>query len=139
MKKIGEYIKWYVYITTSILLVTAIIFTLYGTKTLPGATLWQIMLSGLLTTLITVAIVFIDCKSTIGTVLKHFCHYISVSAVMILLGNWFGWLSLNLPGIAMMLGAVAAVYLLVFGVYYIIDLRAAKEINKRLKEKYGEE
>lgn len=139
MKKIGEYIKWYFYITTSILLVTAVIFALYGVKTLPGETLWQILLSGLFTTLITVTIFCIDSKSTMGTVLKYFCHYIALSAVMIPLGIWFGWLNLNLPGIAMMLGSVAAVYLLACSAYYIIDLRAAKKINQRLKEKYGEE
>lgn len=138
MKKISEYIKWYFYITTSILIVTAVIFTLYGAKTLPGATLWQILLSGLLTTLITVAIGFVNCKSTVGTVLKYFCHYIALSGVMIFCGNWFGWLALDFAGIAMMMGAVATVYALAFGAYCVIDLRAAKKINERLKEKYGD-
>lgn len=36
MKKLGEYIKWYFYITTSILLVTAVIFKIYNPETLPA-------------------------------------------------------------------------------------------------------
>ena len=61
MKKIGEYVKWYVYITTSILMVEALIFGMYGAEKLPGETLWQIMVSGLATTLLTVAMVYVSC------------------------------------------------------------------------------
>ena len=138
MKKMSDYVKWYFYITTSILMVTAVIFGLYGAESLPGATLWQIMLSGFLTTFITVLIVSIDCKSLLGNVLKFVCHYGALCAVMIPLGIWFGWLHANLPGIVMMLVSVAAVYLLTIGAYYVIDLRAARKMNRRLKEKYGE-
>lgn len=139
MKKIGEYIKWYFYITTSILMVVALIFGLYGAKNLPGDTLWQILLSGFLTTLLTIVMVCVEKITSKGTVLVYVGHYISLCAVMIPLGVWFNWINLNLPGIAMMLGAVAAVYLLTFAAYYVIDLRAAKQINQRLKEKYGDE
>lgn len=139
MKKIGEYIKWYFYITTNILFVTATIFRLYGATALPGAILWQIMLSGFLTTIVTVLIIYIECESTVGRLIKFFCHYIALCVVMICSGKWFDWLDLNLSGIIMMLAAVAAVYLLAFCVYYVIDLREANRINKRLKEKYGDE
>lgn len=138
MKKISEYVKWYFYITTSILMVRAVIFGLYGAESLPGATLWQIMLSGFLTTLVTVLIVCIDCKSMVGNILKYFLHYSVLCGVMIPLGIWFGWLRADLPGIVMMLVSVAAVYLLAVGAYYVIDLRSARKMNRRLKEKYGE-
>lgn len=139
MKKIGEYIKWYFYITTSILMVAALIFELYGVDRLPGQTLWQIMVSGFATTLLTILMVCVENLVTKGTVFVYLAHYISLCAVMIPLGFWFGWINLNLQGIAIMLGAVAAVYLLTFGAYYLIDLRAAKQINQRLNEKYGDE
>ncbi len=48
---------------------------------------------------------------------------------MICCGKWFGCLHLDLPGIVMMLAAVAAVY-------YVVNLRDANIINKRLKEKH---
>ena len=124
MKKIGEYVKWYVYITTSILMVEALIFVLYGAKELPGETLWQIMISGLVTTLLTVAMTYLDTKTMAGSILKYVGHYAALCAVMIALGGWFGWINLNVRGIMLMMGAVAAVYVLAFGTYYIIDLRA---------------
>ncbi len=139
MKKIGEYVKWYVYITTSILMVEALIFGMYGAEKLPGETLWQIMVSGLVTTLLTVAMVYVDTKTVAGGVFKYLGHYAALCAVMIVLGGRFGWINLNVRGILLMMGAVAAVYVLAFGTYYIIDLRSAKQINRRLKEKYGEE
>lgn len=138
MKKIGIALKWYFYITTSILMVTAVIFGLYGVESLPAETLWQIILSGALTTLLTVVMFYIESKSMAGTILKYFFHYVALSAVMIPLGIWFGWLHADVPGIGMMLICVAAVYLLVVGAYYVVDLQAAKKMNQRLKEKYGE-
>ncbi len=139
MKKIGEYVKWYVYITTSILVVEAFIFGLYKAEELPGETLWQILLSGFVTTLISVVMVYIDTETVAGSVLKFAGHYAALCATMIGLGGWFGWINLNVRGIAMMMGAVAAVYVLAFGAYYIIDLKAAKQMNQKLKEKYGDE
>nr|MBQ8252047.1 DUF3021 family protein [Lachnospiraceae bacterium] len=139
MKKIGEYVKWYVYITTSILMVVALIFGLYGAEELPGETLWQILVSGFVTTLLTVIMVYVDAVTVAGTVMKFIGHYACLCTVMIVLGGWFGWINLNVRGIVLMVCAVAAVYVLAFGAYYIIDLRAAKQMNQRLKEKYGEE
>lgn len=139
MKILSECMKWYFYITTSILMVVAVIFTLYGVEPLPSATLWQILLSGLATTLITVIFGELDKKFMLGKVLKYFLHYMLLSVVMISLGVWFGWLDLKPSGIIMMLGAVAVVYALAFGAYYIVDLRAAKKINQGLKKKYGNE
>ncbi|MBQ8198564.1 MAG: DUF3021 family protein [Lachnospiraceae bacterium] len=139
MKKIGEYVKWYVYITTSILMVVALIFGLYGAEELPGETLWQILVSGFATTLLTVVMVYVDTATVMGSVFKFVGHYLALCATMIVLGGRFGWLNLNVRGIAMMMCAVAAVYVLAFGAYYIIDLRSAKQINRRLKEKYGDE
>lgn len=139
MKILSECMKWYFYITTSTLMVVAVIFTLYGAETLPPTTLWQIILSGLATTLITVIFGALDKKFMLGKVLKYFLHYILLSVVMISLGVWFGWLDLKPSGIIMMLGAVAAVYALAFGAYYIVDLRATKKINQGLRKKYGNE
>ena len=97
------------------------------------------MVSGLATTLLTVAMVYVDTKTVAGGIFKYLGHYVALCAVMIVLGGRFGWINLNVRGIALMMGAVAAVYVLAFGAYYIIDLRSAKQINQRLKEKYGDE
>lgn len=135
MSILKKFVKWFLYITIAILIVTSIIFTIDGTECLPKATLWQILLSGFLTTLVTL-IFSLEEKSSI---FRHILHYAVLSAVMIVCGNWFGWLNLSVAGIGMMLISVAVVYLIAFGVYYIVDMRQAEKINQKLKEKYGDE
>lgn len=139
MKKFSEYIKWFMYITTSILIVCTVIFGLYNEESIPGETLWQILLSGFLTTLVTVIFRIGEGKGGAADIFRYVLHYILLCVVMIVCGNWFGWLKLDFAGIGMMLGAVAVVYLLTFLAYYFIDLKQANDINKKLKDKYGDE
>lgn len=138
MKKIGDFIKWFCYIATSIAFVIACILNFYGKKQMPVAWLWEILFSAFLTTLITIGIACRNTETGLGTVSKYLLHYIALCVVMILCGNWFGWLSFNLSEIFMMLGAVAGVYLISISFYLIIDVRQANEINRKLKEKYDE-
>lgn len=127
-----DFIKWFQYITIGVLIICAANFALSGTDTIPMMTLWQILLSGFLTTLITM--LFYSGKRV--TYIKCGIHYVILCGVMIPCGYWFGWLSFNVAGICMMLLSVAGVYLLAFVAYYLIDLKQAKKINQRLKEKY---
>lgn len=137
MKRLSEFIKWYIYITISILVVCTIIFGAFSSgDTMPVDTLWQILLSGFLTTLVTILMVITECTKKYVSVIKYVLHYVLLCAVMILCGNWFGWIRFELYGVVMMAGAVAVVYILAFGVYYLIDLKQANEINQKLKEKY---
>ncbi len=138
MKRLGEYIKWYVYITTSILVVCAVNSSISCEDTIPVETLWQILLSGFLTTLVTVLLIFRECNKKSTAIIRYFLHYILLCVVMIVCGKWFGWMDFDFSGIAMMVSSVAIVYLLSFGAYYIIDLKQASEINEKLKEKYSD-
>lgn len=138
MKRIGDFIKWFCYIAVSIVFVLAIITGLYENQVIPQVWLWDILLSAFLTTLITIVIAFQNTKTLAGTILKFIFHYLALCLVMIVCGSWFGWLSLHLTGILMMMGSVAVVYVLSFGFYYIIDLKQARDINQKLKEKYQE-
>lgn len=138
MKKMSDYIKWYVYITTSILIVCAVCFTLSDGDMIPAKTLWQILLSGLFTALVTGILHEKECKKKSTAIIRHLSHYILLCIVMILCGKWFGWLDFDFGGIIMMAVLVAVVYLLTFCVYYIIDLKQAREINRKLKEKYND-
>lgn len=139
MRKLSEFLKWYAYITVSILIVCAVVFKIYNEETIPADTPWQILLSGFLTTLVTAILVLKEESQKWIMILKFVLHYVSLCIIMIICGNWFGWMSLNLEGIAMMIGAVATVYILAFGTYYITDLRQANEINQKLREKYRED
>ena len=136
MKRLSEYVKWYLYITTGILIVCTICFVISGEDTIPVATLWEILLSGFLTTLSTVLVHRVECKKIGTAVIKYLLHYILVCLIMAVCGSRFGWIPPNPAGIFVMVGYVAVVYVFSFCVHYIIDLGQARKINRRLKEKY---
>lgn len=138
MQRFGGFIKWFFYITSGILIVCAVNFEIAGMDTIPRQTLWQILLSGFLTALVTLLFYPGDCRKKSTVILRCLLHYVLLCAVMLICGHWFGWLQFNPAGIAMMAVSVAVVYLLSFLAYYLIDLRQADEINQRLKEKYSD-
>lgn len=132
MKLISEIFKWFLYITTGILIVTATMYTIMGEETMPVNTLWKILLAGVLTTGVTVCFKPWKGWGYIGYAL----HYLALCAVMVSSGSMFGWIELSWSGILFMMLDVAIVYVIAFGAYLLVDLRQAKEINERLKEKY---
>ncbi|MBQ7775681.1 MAG: DUF3021 family protein [Lachnospiraceae bacterium] len=136
MRVLSDAIKWFLYITTGVVIVTAIIFTLVGMEEIPTNTLWKILLSGFLTTIVTVLFKPDEEGIRPGSFLLH---YIALCAVMSVCGICFGWISFSLAGILFMAVAVAVVYLISFAAYMLVDRKQAEEINKLLKEKYSEE
>lgn len=139
MKTISSFIKWYFYITTGILFVCAINITLSREASIPSHTLWKILLSGFLTTVVTMFFLFRESDSKFVMIYRMILHYLALSIVMILSGRWFGWLEFDISGIVIMLLSVAGIYLLTFFVYYILDRKEALEINQKLNEKYHDD
>ncbi len=139
MKSIGEYIKWFVYITVGIFLVCAISFTLEGEETIPVNTIWKVMLEGLVATLVTVQLQPQENDGKGKTWIKFALHYLSLCIIMCCFGIWFGWIRFSVKGIIVMSVDVAIVYALSTVIYYLVDVQQAKGINKVLQEKYGEE
>lgn len=139
MKSLIHFVKFFLYITTGILFVCAVNLELAGADALPCDTLWQILLSGLLTTGITL-LLFSGNKTAKGSYpARILIHYAALCLVMIFFGCHFGWINLNFRGILIMLVSVAVVYLITFFSYYLTDIKQAREINRKLTEKYGEE
>lgn len=132
MKLMSEVFKWFLYITTGILIVTAIMYTVSGETTMPVNTLWKILLAGVLTTGVTVC--FKPWKDWAPW--GFLVHYLALCVVMVFCGSMFGWIDFKWLGILFMMLDVAVVYTIAFGAYWLVDLRQAKEINERLKEKY---
>ncbi len=139
MELVRNFIKWFLYITISIFLVVTLTYKMYSVDTIPTDTLINILISGFLTTAVTVVIALRECKSKWTALLKYILHYIALCVVMCLCADWFGWYDLNLSGILSMSLSVAIVYAMSFGVYCLIDWKQAKDINKMLKEKYKDE
>ena len=139
MSFLGNGIRWFLYITTGVLLVTAIFFSLMGIETIPVNTLWKILLSGFLTTIVTILFCSKEGKDGKNIVGSYIVHYMALCVVMSACGVWFGWIPFSWKGILFMAVAVACVYLICYGSYILVDKKQAEEINERLKEKYSEE
>lgn len=139
MKIFKDFIRWFLYITVGVLIVCAVNFQLSDVEALPRETLWQILLSGGLTAGVTVFLYPKENADKVPFWIRVLIHYAALCIVMILCGHSFGWLEYKPEGIVMMLLSVAGVYALAFGIYYMIDLKRADEINQKLKEKYGDQ
>lgn len=138
MRVWNDFIKWFLYITTGILIICAVNFEIAGQDMIPVSTLWRILLSGIVTTGITMVLFPEKSNRKSMVLIRCFIHYAALCTVMILFGHWFGWLDYDFGGILMMVVSVACVYLFCFLSYCLIDLKRADEINKKLKEKYRE-
>lgn len=132
MKLVSEAFKWFLYITTGTLIVTAIIFTLSGEDMISVNTLWKLLLASLLTTIVTVCLRPAEEKNVGGYIL----NYIALCMVMIVCGRLFDWIDFSLWGILLMMAAVAGVYMISFVAYWLVDRKQAEEINKMLKKRY---
>ena len=135
MKLIGEIFKWFLYITTGILIVTAIAFGAKGEEMMPVNTLWKILLAGFLTTVVTVGFKPWKDRGVISYVLQ----YMSLCLVMVVCGGMFGWIPFSVFGVFLMMFYVAAVYGIAFVAYWLVDRKQAEEINKLLQERYKDE
>ena len=138
MKMLTDFIRWFLYITTGILIICAVNFSIAHASVIPVQTLWWILLSGFLTTAVTVFFFRLIMGVSNMTVINCLLHYLSLCAVMIPCGCRFGWMDFDVQGIVMMMLSVAGVYLLSIAVYCWIDLKQAEEINRKLKERDGD-
>jgi len=132
VKKISEYIKWFLYITSCVLIVRGCIYYFTGDIVVSEAIL-HIVIMGMLTTLVTVFMFSVDIDGLWGYVI----HYVLLTSVVLLYCEWNQWPYIDFKEVLIIIIAVAIVYLLVLGSYYLIDVRKAKQINEKLKDKYG--
>ncbi len=141
MKVLGNFIKWFLYITVGILIVCGISYSMTGCETVPVDVFWMILLAAFVTALVTV--VFIcwpeEEDGKVKTYVRLGLHYIVLCVIMCFLGEKFGWLKFDIAGVVGMAIKVGIVYMLVFLAYYLIDIKQASDINKMLQEKYGKE
>lgn len=138
LKSFSGFIRWFIAITTGVLMICAVDFLIFHEGDLPGTTLWDILLSSFVTTVVTSVFWGIkEVKEGASEIVAIVMHYICLCIVMIVFGAKFGWMELNLSGILMMVLSVAAVYVFSFVVNYILDSQQADMMNQKLKEKYS--
>ncbi len=138
MKGISNFVKWFLYITTGILIICGVNYQLAGVEMVSVDVFWKILFSGFATTLVSVLLLPKEEDGKIKMYLKFGLHYAALCIVMIPLGCWFGWIDMEPSGIICMMLDVGGVYLAALFAYYIVDRKQADEINRMLKEKYGD-
>jgi len=136
MKIITESIKYFMYITTAIIIICALNITLSGNDTMSSNTLWQIIISGAATAVVTAIVYSREVNTTKGFITMMAVHYVILCVVMTFLGVMFGWMKLCIPGIIMMVISVALVYVITFLSRYLLDKKQANLFNETLKNKY---
>ena len=136
MKIITESIKYFMYITTAIIIICALNITLSGNDTMSSNTLWQIIISGAATAVVTAIVYSREVSTTKGFITMMAVHYVILCVVMTFLGVMFGWMELCIPGIIMMVISVALVYVITFLSRYLLDKKQADLFNETLKNKY---
>lgn len=139
MKRLSNFVKWFLYITTGVTIICGINYTLAGVEAIPVSIFWKILFCGFATTLVTVLLLPKEEDGRTKSYIKFALHYLALCTVMIPVGVWFDWIGFSLGGVLLMAADVGGVYFVAFLAYYVIDRRQAEEINKGLQEKYGED
>ena len=135
MKYIKEFIRWFITITTGVLLIFILNTMKY--EYIRSIYLWEIFGVSAATSLITTVFFAIDPKKVISKavqVLIVFLHYISLFVTMLFFGNSFGWITLDVRGVLTMAISVAGVYLCTAVLSLITGMQDVKRMNEALRK-----
>ena len=137
MRFLKEFCRFFVQITTGILIICAINYSVWGSGELPANILWQIVLSGAVTAVITEIVMSLPEPETKKRfVLYTALHYVVLCIVMSVIGMLFDWVSKTVLGVLLMCLSVAAVYAFTMAVTYFTSKRDADDLTKLIRSKY---
>lgn len=137
MRFLKELCHFFVQITTGILIICAINYSVWGSGELPANILWQIVLSGAVTAIITEIVMSLPEPETKKRfVLYTVLHYVVLCIVMSVIGMLFDWVSKTVLGVLLMCLSVAAVYAFTMAVTYFTSKRDADDLTKLIRSKY---
>ena len=141
MSFIKSFIKFFVYITTGILLVAGIacVFMTDSDFALPKTMLLDVVLSGAVTSLVTAAVYHKEPETKRGFIILTIVHYLALCVVMVFIGVSFKWIDFTVLDVAVMMIYVAVVYAFTFFSRMFTDRKEADSINKALRNKYRDE
>jgi len=136
MNFLKVFINFFSTINLVIVFVCAVNMSLSPGYDVPDSVLWQVLLSGFITSIMTSigAFIFTAINTKTKLVVSIVIHYALMSVIMISLGVWFDWLNFDIKGIVMMLISVAVVYLIAFLLNYYIIKKEAEGINIALEK-----
>lgn len=135
MRKIRAFIECFVCVTTGIVVIAAFAYR-SSPEALTPDTLWQILLCAALCSLATVLFFPEEHHGKLRIWVGIGLHFVSLCAIMIVCGRWFGWVEPTFHHAAVMIGYVVVVYGFTTGVSYLIETRQAASMDRQLQEKY---
>ena len=135
MGKIRNFVECFVCITTGILILAALSFADHPEALTPD-TLWQILLSAGLCSVATVVFYPHENASRTRIWVGISLHFVSLCAIMIPCGRWFGWMDPGFWNAAIMVLDVVLIYGFTMASTYIMDKRQCALLNEQLKKKY---
>ena len=135
MRYIKSFISYFTTITTTVLALTGILYAIDGAEFLSKYLLFQILITGAATALITTLILCREMRSRKQFLLLSALHYALLCGTMIGLGIWFCWMESSFVGIVKMAAYVAVVYVFVFLITYFSGKREADAINRIIMER----
>lgn len=134
MKYISEFIKYFCYITTGIVIVSGISVLQY--EKINSITIIQTVLAGAITALVTTILLAGEPKSKKDILFRMGLHYILLCVIMVIIGFSFNWISKDIFGVIFMVISVGVVYVFVTISYVFTSRKEVNELNKALIEKY---
>ena len=132
MKKLREVLRCFVYVTSCVILATAIYIGIFYRESME--ILWQILLVSFLCSL---GILFYPDRamSKREAILRILLHYVEVNTVVLGCGVWFEWFDIRNPWMLMgMLILITIVFIVVSWLQWKRESRLAALLNTRLEE-----
>lgn len=128
-------------ITTAIVLFSSLeIFFTEGIVMVSVAMMWQILLVSFLTTIGYFPVLIGEQKEKGFTWLPILLYFLYVNVVVLLCGFFFGWFQFeSIKMIAIAEFTIGIIFFTVAAITYLADCRTADRINRRLRERTGEE
>lgn len=135
MRKIRTFMECFLAVTTGIVLICAFAYS-DQPEALTSDTMWQILLSAALCALATTLFFPDEYTGKVRFWLGIGLHFVSLCAIMIVCGRWFGWVGPSVWDAAVMVGYVVLVYAFTTGVTWLLEVRQAAHMDRQLQEKY---
>lgn len=135
MRKIRTFIECFLTVTTAIVFIAACAYSSHP-EALTSMTLWQILLSAALCALSTALFFPDEYPGKVRFWVSIGLHFVSLCAIMIVCGRWFGWVGTTVLDAAVMVGYVMLVYAFTTGITYLLEVKQAAAIDRQLQEKY---
>lgn len=130
-----EFVKWFVIINTGIFII--LIPNTWGSTSISPDNLWEALIASAVTSLITAIFFSINPKKEIPKIVVAAMmagHFVCLLAIMLFLGNAFGWIEFNQRGVLTMTLSVAGVYICAAVLSFVFGMQDAKKMNKALED-----